>query len=94
MVATTTASSLDDVVLVALAGRVGGRVTRLSSVREILRGADGQPTDLAELGLPGQQADDDLEGMVFDIMPPSAPTPEQRLTAWAALERLGVLKAV
>ena len=83
-----------EVVLVSLAGRVGGRVTRLSSVREILRGADGRPTGLAELDLPGQQGGGDLGGMAYEILPPVAPTPEQRSMARAALERLGAPGAV
>lgn len=83
-----------EAVLVSINGRVGQGVKCLSSVREILRGADGKPTGLRPLALPGgtRRSQVDLGGPMSELLPPRLPTREQRLVARAALERMGVLK--
>lgn len=81
-----------EVVIVMLAGRVGGRVRKLSSVREIVRGPDGMPTGLADVRLPGGPGAADLGGPMSDILPERQPTAEQRRVARFGLEKLGMLK--
>ncbi len=83
-----------EAVLVSIDGRIGGGVKRLSSVREILRGADGRPTGLHPLTLPGgtRRSQVDLGGPMSELLPPRLPTRERRLVARVALERMEVPK--
>ncbi len=80
-----------EAVAVVVQGRVDNEVVSLSSVREILRGKDGQPTGLRALGLPGEEGTASLGGPMSELLPPERPTEMQRAVAGAALVRMGVL---
>ena len=80
-----------EVVIVILCGRIGRKLRKLSSVREIVRGPDGRATGLADIRLPGGPGVADLGGPMADVMPHNPPTAEHRLVARVGLERMGIV---
>ena len=74
------------VLLVTAQARLKGKTVRRFSLREIERGDEGRPVALRGLQLPS--SDGNLEGPMADLLPPLAPTAEQRALAAALLERM------
>lgn len=73
-----------EVVSLAMSARVGRRVVHRSSLREIMRDADGKPTGLAEVRLPKGKLD--MAGPMFELLPPKRPDAGQRALAAAMVQ--------
>ena len=82
-----------EAVLVFLSGRIGTKLHKLSSIREIQRGFDGKPTGLTEVKLPKSGKNSaEIGGLFSELMPKDVPSRENRVIAQVALERFGILK--
>jgi hypothetical protein len=73
-----------EVVSVVMSARVGRRVVQRSSLREIMRDADGKPTGLAEVRLPKGKLD--MAGPMFELLPPNRPDAQQQAMAAAVVQ--------
>jgi len=76
-----------EVVMVSASARIGGRLVRRVSAREIVRGDTGGPVGLREPSLTGFRGDGEPEGewsgLFLDILPPERPSAEARELAGA-----------
>jgi hypothetical protein len=73
-----------EVVSVVMSARAGRRIVHRSSLREIVRDAEGKPKALVEVQTLGGKLD--MKGPMFELLPPQRPDAGQRALAAAIVQ--------